>query len=151
MAISSEQVKELRDKTGVSVMECKKALEEAGGDMQKALEVLSARATATAGKKADRTLGAGTIGSYVHSTGQMGAMVVLASETDFVSKNEEFVALARDLAMQAAAMSPSNIEELLGGAYIKDPSKTVADLISAATQKFGERIEVTKLDISSVK
>lgn len=151
MAISSDQVKELRDKTGVSVMECKKALEEAAGDMQKALEVLSTRAAASVGKKADRALGAGTIGSYVHGTGQTGAMVVLASETDFVSKNEEFVALARELAMQAAAMKPMSVEELMAQPYIKDPSKTVADLISGATQKFGERIEVAKLDVSSVK
>lgn len=151
MAINSEQVKELRDKTGVSVMECKKALEEAEGDMQKALEILSARAAATVGKKADRALGAGTVASYIHNTGQVGAMVVISSETDFVSKNEEFVALAREVAMQAAAMKPADLAELLAQPYIKDPAKTVADLISGATQKFGERIEVTHLGVFSVK
>lgn len=132
-------------------MECKKALEEAGGDMQKALEVLAGRAAVAAGKKADRTLGAGTIGSYVHNTGQVGAMVVLASETDFVSKNDEFVTLARDIAMHAAASRPADVAELLTQPFIKDPSKTIGDLISGATHKFGERVEVTKLDISSVK
>lgn len=150
MTVSSEQVKELRDKTGVSVMECKKALDEAQGDMQKALEILSARAAASVGKKADRTLGAGTVASYIHNTGQVGAMVVLASETDFVSKNEEFVALAREIAMHAAAMKPADTAELMGQPFIKDPSKTVADLISQATQKFGERIEVSQITIAAV-
>lgn len=151
MAITSEQVKELRDKTGISVMECKKALTEAEGDMAKALEILSARAAATVGKKADRVLGAGTVAAYVHNTGQMGAMILLSSETDFVSKHEEFAALARDIAMHAAAMQPATVEELVGQQFIKDPSKTITDLISLATQKFGERIEVSKLAFFSVK
>lgn len=151
MEITSEMVKELRDKTGVSVMECKKALTEADGDMAKALEVLSARAAASAAKKADRALGAGTVAAYTHSTGQVGAMVLLSSETDFVSKNEEFVALARDIAMHAAAMKPGSAEELLAQPFIKDPSKTVADLISGATQKFGERVELSKFDCFSVQ
>jgi elongation factor Ts len=149
--VTSEQVKELREKTGVSVMECKKALTEADGDMNKALEILSARATAAVGKKADRELGAGAVAAYVHSTGQMGAMVLLSSETDFVSKHEEFTALARDIAMHAAAMQPENVEELAAQQFIKDPSKTITDLISLATQKFGERIEVSKLAFFSVK
>lgn len=148
--VTSEQVKELRDKTGVSVMACKKALEEAGGDMDKALEVLRARAVAAAEKKADRVLGAGTVAAYVHTTGQVGAMVLLSSETDFVSKHEEFAALAREIAMHAAAMRPATVEELLNQPFIKDASKTIADLVSLATQKFGERIEVSKLDITSV-
>lgn len=151
MAVTSDQVKELRDKTGVSVMECKKALTEADGDMVKALEILSARAAAAVGKKADRTLGAGAVAAYVHSTSQMGAMVLLSSETDFVSKHEEFTSLARDIAMHAAAMQPTSVEELLPQQFIKDPSKTITDLISLATQKFGERIEVTKLAFFSVK
>lgn len=151
MAVTPEAVKELRDKTGISVMECKKALEEAGGDMVQALEVLSSRAAAAAGKKADRTLGAGVVGSYVHSTGQMGALVLLSCETDFVSKNEEFMALARDLAMHAAAMRPADAAEMLTQPFIKDSEKTVGDLLSAATQKFGERIEVTQLSCVSVQ
>src|SRR5581483_8101341 len=102
MAISAEAVKELRDKTGISMMECKKALEEAQGDVAKAMEILGARAQAMAAKKADRELAAGTVGAYVHAGGQVGAMVVLACETDFVSKNDEFVALARDLAMHVS-------------------------------------------------
>lgn len=132
-------------------MECKKALEAAGGNMTEALKVLSARATASVGKKADRTLGAGTVASYIHTTGQVGAMIVLSSETDFVSKNEEFGKLAREIAMHAAAMKPSDITELLSQNYIKDESKTIADLVSQATQKFGERIEVSDLSVFSVK
>lgn len=151
MAITSEQVKELRDKTGISVMECKKALEAANGDMAKALELLSARATEIAGKKADRELGAGTVAAYIHGTGQVGAMVLLSCETDFVSKNEEFVSLARDIAMHVSAMRPNDTAELLTQQYIKDPSKTIADLLSGAVQKFGERTEITGFSILSVK
>ena len=151
MEITSDMVKELRDKTGVSVMECKKALVEAAGDMQKALEVLSVRAVATAGKKADRTLGAGTVAAYIHNAGQVGALVELSCETDFVSKNEEFIALARDIAMHVSAMRPADTAELLAQPFIKDPSKTVADLISGATQKFGERTELTQFSCFSIK
>ncbi len=151
MEISSEQVKELREKTGVSVMECKKALTEAQGDMTKALEVLSVRAAASVGKKADRTLGAGTIAAYIHNAGAVGVLVQLMCETDFVSKNEEFVALARDIAMHVSAMRPADKEELMAQAFIKDPSKTIADLISGATQKFGERTELSDFSCFSVK
>ena len=132
-------------------MECKKALEETGGDMEKALEVLRERASVAVGKKANRTLGAGTVGAYVHNTAQVGALVLLSSETDFVSKNEEFTALARDIAMHAAAMRPKNVEELMGQPFIKDSDKTVADLISAAVQKFGERVEISELSCFSVR
>ncbi len=151
MDITSEQVKELRERTGVSFAECKKALTEANGDLQKALEVLSARAQASVGKKADRALGAGTVAAYTHNTGQVGALVLLQSETDFVSKHEDFATLARDIAMHVAAMRPQNVEELMGQAFIKDPSKTVADLIAAATQKFGERVEITQMSCFSVR
>ena len=102
-------VKALRDRTGISVMQCKAALEEAGGDTEKALLILSKKSGSVAQKKSDRTLGAGTIQSYVHATKEVGAMVVLRSETDFVSKNEEFVALARELALQVAASSPEYV------------------------------------------
>lgn len=106
MEISSAQLKELRDATGISVMQCKKALEEAGGDMEKALIILRKKGSEVAGKKSDRALGAGAIGAYVHNTHEVASMVVLSCETDFVSKNEEFIALARDLAMQVAATAP---------------------------------------------
>lgn len=142
MAITTEQIKELRDKTGISIGECKKALEASEGDMAKALAYLQERAQAAVGKKADRELGAGTVAAYVHANKQVGAIVYLACETDFVSKNEEFAALAYDIAMHISAMRPADTAELLAQPYIKDGEKTIADLISGATQKFGERTEV---------
>ncbi len=151
MEVSSDQVKELRERTGVSVMECKKALVEAGGDMEKALQILSARAVVSAGKKADRVLAAGTVASYIHSAGGVGALVQLMCETDFVSKNDEFAALARDIAMHISAMRPADKDELMAQAFIKDPSKTVGDLISGAVQKFGERTELTNFSCFSIK
>jgi len=109
MEISSIDIKQLRDTTGISVMQCKKALEEAEGDMDKALIILKKKRSEAADKKADRELGAGTIGVYIHNTNEVAAMVHLASETDFVSKNEEFVALAREIAMHVAAQNPTYI------------------------------------------
>ena len=90
MEITSAQLKELRDATGISVMQCKKALEEAGGDMDKAKIILQKKSGEAAAKKSDRELGAGAVGVYVHNTKEVAAMVKLACETDFVSKNEEF-------------------------------------------------------------
>jgi elongation factor Ts len=107
--ISTEEVKALRDRTGLSVMDCKKALEETGGDMEKAIVVLRKKSAASAEKKAGRELGAGAVAAYVHNTKEVGAMVLLSSETDFVSKNEEFVKLAYDIAMHAAASTFSFI------------------------------------------
>ncbi len=150
MAITPEQVKELRDKTGISVMECKKALEQTDGDMDAALKILNERAAAQVNKKADRTLAAGTIAAYIHSNKQVGAMVSLACETDFVSKNDEFMALAYDIAMHVSAMRPATTEELMAQSYIKDAEKTIADLISGATQKFGERTEIANFSCFAV-
>ena len=110
MAITTEQVKQLRDETGISIMQCKKALEEAGGDIEKAKIILQKQSKVAAGKKADRTLAAGVIETYVHSNGNVGAMVILSCETDFVAKNDEFKALARDVAMHATAMNPKFIK-----------------------------------------
>lgn len=106
MVITTEQVKKLRDATGISVMQCRKALEEAGGDPEKALFLLRKRGAEVAAKKSDRTLGAGVVAAYVHANGAVGAMVELACETDFVSKNPEFRALAYDIALHVAAMAP---------------------------------------------
>ncbi len=104
--ITTEQIKELRDKTGISIMQCRKALEDAGGDMEKALVILRKKGAEIAGKKSDRALGAGVVSSYIHGTGTIGAMVELWCETDFVAKNEDFKTLARDVAMQVAATNP---------------------------------------------
>lgn len=105
MEITTETIKLLRDQTGVSVMQCKKALLEANGDLAQAEVILRKRSAESAQKSSERTLAAGAIGSYVHD-GSIGAMVLLSSETDFVAKNPEFGALARTLAMQVAATNP---------------------------------------------
>ncbi|MEZ4195160.1 MAG: elongation factor Ts [Candidatus Paceibacterota bacterium] len=109
MEITSTQLKELRDKTGISVMQCKKALEEAGGDMEKAVIILKKKRSEAAEKKSDRELGAGAVGVYIHNTNEVASMVLLSCETDFVSKNEEFVALAKEVAMHVAATNPTYI------------------------------------------
>ena len=111
MEITSAQLKELRDKTGISVMQCKTALTEAGGDMEKAVIILKKKRSEAADKKSDRELGAGAVGTYVHNTNEVAAMVLLASETDFVSKNEEFIALAKDIAMHVAATDPKYVSK----------------------------------------
>lgn len=148
--ITTEQIKELREKTGISIAECKKALEATDGDMEKATAMLRERAAVAVGKKADRDLGAGSVAAYIHGTAQVGALVKLVCETDFVSKNEEFSALARDIAMHTTAMKPTSIAELMEQPFIKNPERTVSDLISAAVQKFGERIEVAEISVFSV-
>ncbi|HMO78201.1 MAG TPA: elongation factor Ts [Candidatus Paceibacterota bacterium] len=111
MEITSAQLKELRDKTGISVMQCKRALEEAEGDMDKAVIILKKKRSEAAEKKSDRELGAGAVGVYVHNTNEVAAMVLLACETDFVSKNQEFVALAKEIAMQVAATDPKYVSK----------------------------------------
>ena len=103
---TTEEIKALRDETGVSIMQCKKALEEAGGDMEKAKIILRKQSAAIASKKSDRALGAGIAAAYTHAGGAVVGAVVLACETDFVSKNEEFSKLAYNIAMHVAAMRP---------------------------------------------
>jgi elongation factor Ts len=187
MAISMVDIKSLRDATGVSIMQCKKALEEAGGDIEKAKVLLRKISAQVADKKGGRDLGAGTVGAYLHQGGSVAGIVVLSCETDFVAKNEEFKALAYDIAMHVAAMAPSFItkedvkdediaaakavfqeevadkpeamqEKILQGKldaylqekvlmdqpFVKNGEKTIAVLISEATQKFGERVGITR-------
>ncbi len=109
--ITTEQIKELRDATGISVMQCKKALEEAEGNMEKALVILRKKSGELAAKKSDRTFASGTVQAYVHSTGRVATMVELLCETDFVSGNEEFKALARDIAMHITASNPKFLKK----------------------------------------
>ncbi len=106
-----DEVKKLRDLTGVSIMQCKRALEEANGDIEKAQIALRKKASADAAKKGDRAFGAVCSASYIHQGGKVGSLVQLACETDFVSQNPEFVKLAEDLAVHIAGMSPEFIKE----------------------------------------
>ena len=142
--ITAQQIKELRDKTGVSVSACKKALEETGGDMEKALAVLQRESAKSAEKKADRVLGSGVIEAYVHNNKKVGVILELKSESDFVSGNEEFRTLAKDIAMHIAASGPVDVNELTGQPYIKNTAVTVKELLNQAIQKFGEKIEVSR-------
>jgi len=109
--VTTQQIKELRNSTGISVMQCKNALEEAGGDMEKAILILKKKAGAVAAKKSDRSLGAGVISSYIHSNSLVGVLVELGCETDFVANNKDFKPLAYDIAMHIAGMSPEYISE----------------------------------------
>ncbi|HEY4490150.1 MAG TPA: elongation factor Ts [Candidatus Paceibacterota bacterium] len=109
--ISTEEVKKLRDRTGLSVMQCKKALDEADGDPEKALVILRKKSSEIADKKSQRSLGAGVITSYIHANNSVGAIVELSCETDFVAKNDEFKTLAYEIAMQVAATDPQFLKQ----------------------------------------
>lgn len=186
---STDDIKQLRDETGVSVMQCKKALDEAGGDIEKAKVVLRKVSAQMAEKKADRELGSDVAAAYTHASGSVVGAVVLSCETDFVAKNEEFQKLAYDIAMHVAAMNPQFLtrdditdedtkaakevfaeevadkpaemrEKILAGkldsylkdkvlleqAFVKDPNKSIKELLQEATQKFGEKTELTRFE-----
>ena len=125
MTIGAGQVKELRERTGAGMMECKKALEESKGNMEAAIDLLRARGAAKAAKRADRETREGTIGSYVHTNGKIGVLVEVQCETDFVSRNEAFQQLARDLAMHIAAANPLAIDETGIAADVVDRERAV--------------------------
>ena len=189
MAISAQQVKELRDRTGAGMMDCKKALQETGGDMEKAVDFLRSRGAAKAAKREGKSANEGTIGMYVHHNGKVGVMVELNCETDFVANTDDFKDLARDLAMHIAstdpvAVSPDDIDEaevereravyleqvaeegkpenirekivegklkkwfkdvaLLEQPFVKDPDKTIDQLVTQVSATVGEKIEVAR-------
>jgi len=106
MSVSAELVKKLREMSGAPMLECKKALEEAGGDQEKAFTVLRKRGQAAAAKKAGRVTSEGVVGSYIHAGGKMGVLIEVNCESDFVARNEEFQQLVHDLAMQVCATDP---------------------------------------------
>jgi elongation factor Ts len=142
MKASVDQIKKLRSKTGISIIECKKAIEETKGDFEKALKILRKKGAEIIEKKKERETKEGLIGIYLHQNGKIGAMVRVSCESDFVAKNEEFQKLCHELAMQVAAMNPENIEELLSQLYIKDIKKTIKDLIEEVVAKIGENIKI---------
>lgn len=142
MEISSLDVKKLREATGASVMECKKALENAGGDIEKALGFLKEQGSKTAEKKASRSTNAGLVEPYVHRDGQLGALVEVFCETDFVARNPIFRELAHDLAMQIVVVAPEDTDGLLSSPFIKDESQTISELITSKIAVLGENIKV---------
>lgn len=144
MDISMDDIKALREETGVSIMKCKQALTEASGDMNTARELIRDLSAKAAAKKADRDLGAGIVQSYIHPNNTIGVLVNLGCETDYVARNEDFIALANDIAMHIAAMMPESISDLVEQGFVKDPETTIGKLLEEATLKIGERIEVTE-------
>ena len=141
--ISLEAIKQLREKTGAGVMDAKKALEEAGGDLTAAEAIIREKGLSKAAKKAEREVKSGLITSYVHG-GKIGALVEISCETDYVAKNEEFVALGREVAMQVASMEPATVEELLEQDYIRDSSKKIKDLLTELVAKIGENMQIRR-------
>src|ERR671929_1564882 len=109
--ISAKDVKELRDRTGAGMMDCKKALQEAGGDIDKAVEILRVKGQAQAAKRGARTATEGVVQSYVHATGKIGVLVEINCETDFVARNDDFQEFARDVALHIAAAAPQYVTE----------------------------------------
>ena len=189
MTISAKDVKELRERTGAGMMECKGALTEANGNMEAAIDILRARGAAKAAKRAERETREGTIGSYIHMGGRIGVLVEVNCETDFVAKNEQFQQLVRDIAMHIAAANPQGVNRdeipadvverergvyreqmresgkpeqiwdkivdgkmekyfaestLLEQPFVKNPDLTVGQLITEASAKTGEKIEVRR-------
>ncbi|EKD52626.1 MAG: hypothetical protein ACD_61C00286G0007 [uncultured bacterium] len=139
-----DKIKELREKTGAGVMDAKKALEETGGDMDKAVEIIRAKGLAKAEGKSAREVRSGRVYCYTHLGGSAAAMVEVACETDFVAKTPEFETLCKEIAMQVVSMEPTNVEELLKQEYIRDGSKTIEDLVKELIAKTGENIRVTR-------
>ena len=143
MAITASMVKELREKTGAGMLDCKKALEETGGDMEKAIDYLRKKGIASAAKKADRIAAEGL--TYILTEGNTGVVIEVNSETDFVAKNETFQQLVRDLAKTILKNEPKSIEEALQQKF--DDEQTVQDYINAAIAKIGEKISLRRLAI----
>src|SRR5687768_4880406 len=187
--ISAKDVKALRDRTGAGMMDCKAALQESGGDMEKAIDILRTKGAAKAAKRAERKAAEGTIGTYVHHNGKVAVVVELNSETDFVAKNPEFQQLAKDLAMHIASAAPIAVSSddippaevereravyaaqvaeegkpenirakivegkvqkwfkessLLDQQFVKDPERTIRELVDAVSAKTGEKISVAR-------
>lgn len=138
-------IQKLREITGVGVMECKKAIEEAGGDFEKAISIIHERGEVLARNKKERTTGAGALESYVHNE-RVGVLLELHCETDFVARSEEFKELAHNLVMQIAAMDPKDVDDLLAQVYIKDETLKlkVENLIQQTIAKVGENIRIER-------
>jgi len=195
MSVSLDQIKELREATGASMMACKKALEESNGDTTKAIETLRKKGEMKAAERSERSTGQGVVASYIHGNGKLGVLVQLACETDFVARNEDFINLAKDLAMHVAATNPLTLSpedvshelvekereiwrsqlinegkkeqmldkimegkekkfreetSLLKQAFVKDPEKTVEQILVTAVNKMGENIKVVRFSRFSI-
>jgi len=155
MAVNASAVKELRERTGAGMLDCKKALDETNGDVEKAIDFLREKGLAAAANKAGRTATEGTVESYIHAGGKIGVLVEINSETDFVGKTEEFKSFARDIAMQIAAANPLYVRreevpqeevdremEVLKSQALNEgkPEKIIAKMVEGRISKFYEEI-----------
>ena len=150
MAINAKLISKLREETGAPVVRVKKLLDELNGNEAKAREILMKEGFEKTAKRADRVTSEGRVVSYTHHTGKVACLVELLSETDFVAKNELFSELAKNIALQVVSMNPKDTEELLSQEFIKEPSKTISDLIKEVIAKTGENIQLgrfTRLEI----
>lgn len=139
-----ELVKEIRQETGLGIMEIKSAVEEANGDKTKAKQILREKGFKKAESKIERETHQGRVATYTHSTGKIGVMVELQCETDFVAKHEDFVGLTKDICLQIAAMNPETVEDLLKQEFVKDSNKTIEEMIKTLVAKFGENMKLTR-------
>ena len=168
MAATADDIKRLREETSCGVIDCKKALEEAKGDFNKAKEHLRKRGLEMAAKKSDRLAKEGRVEAYIHNGNKIGVVVEVNCETDFVARNEDFIKFTRDLALHIAAVSPKYIKKedvpadvlakeadkevyykancLLAQAYVKDPTKSIQDLLNELVAKIGENIIVGRFN-----
>ncbi len=144
--ITASQVKDLREKTGAGMMDCKKVLTETDGDMEKAIELLRERGIAKAAKKSDRVAAEGLVTAYVSEDGKVGAVAEVNAETDFVAKNDEFRAFANDVAKQVAVKNPKDVEELLAQTFINDETKTVSEVLTNKIATIGENMSVRRFE-----
>ena len=142
--IDLKLLKKLRDETAASIADCRVALDESGGDYKKALEWIKKRSVEKADKKSGRETSEGIVESYIHQGGKVGVLVELLCETDFVAKTDDFKKLAKELALQVAAMNPADVDSLLKQDYIRDTSLTMEKLVKSAIGKLGENITVKR-------
>ncbi len=141
--MNADDVKNLREATGAGIMECKIALQDAKGDVEEAKKIIAEKGLLRAEKKSERKTGSGVLESYIHN-GRVGVLLELRCETDFVTKTEDFKNLAHDLAMHIAAMNPENVEALMVQPFVKDPSKTITDVVKQVIGKIGENMVVER-------
>ena len=142
--VTASQVKDLREKTGAGMMDCKKVLTETDGDMERAIELLRERGIAKAAKKSDRIAAEGLVDAYVSEDGKIGAVVEVNAETDFVAKNDEFKNFVKDVAKQIAQTNPANVEELLNAKSIVETDKTVNEVLTNKIATIGENMSIRR-------
>jgi elongation factor Ts len=159
LEITTQLIKELREQSGAGVMDCRNVLVSTEGDLEKALSILKEKGFLKAQKKSERTTMQGLVGAYIHTAGRIGALVEINCETDFVARTEEFKCLVHDIAMQVAALAPKYISEeeikegsdeqavevcLMSQPFIKDPTKTIKDIMVETISKTGENIKIRR-------